>query len=107
VAGYCRSLAAGRYPLDIVRIGDPGCLPLGAPDDEILAWAADQHRILISLDARTLGRALAERLAGHESSPGVILIWDRQSVANIVDLLLLITHASEAKEWENTLRWLP
>lgn len=99
--------ATGQYPLDIVRIGDPGCLPLGARDDEILDWAAGQQRVLISLDASTLGTALARRLAVQAGSPGIILIRDGLSVVSLVELLLLITHASEAQEWENTLRWLP
>jgi len=69
-----------RYPLDVARVGDLSCPPLGCDDDEIIQWAAEQDRVLLSLDARTLGRALASRLAAGEH--------DRE-------------------EWQDAVRWIP
>ena len=92
------------YPLDIARVGDPACPPLGCDDDEIIRWAAEQDRILLSLDARTLGPALASRLAAGSHSPGIVLLRNDQTVAAILELLQLIAHVSDRQD---AVRWIP
>ena len=96
-----------RYPLDVARVGDPACPRLGCDDDEIIRWAAEQDRVVLSLDARTLCRALASRLAAGEHSPGIILLRNDLTVAEILELLQLVTHVSDREEWQDTVRWIP
>jgi hypothetical protein len=97
----------GRYPLEVARVGDPSCPPLGCDDDELIRWAAERDRIVCSLDARTLGRALASRLAAGDHSPGIILLRNDLSVAEILELLQLVTHVSDREEWQDAVRWIP
>src|SRR4051812_14842050 len=53
---------AENVVLDLVESGDQGAPPLGTPDDELLRWAQQAGRVLISLDKRTLPEFLSEHL---------------------------------------------
>ena len=39
----------GIYPVDVIRVGDPSDLPLGASDPDILLWGERESRILLPL----------------------------------------------------------
>jgi len=99
--------ATGIDPLDCERIGDPGCLPRGSTDDQIIAFAAAGERILISLDVNTLPDALASFLVAGGQSPGIVFLRNGLSVKQIVDILLLIAHASDVDQWQNSSQWQP
>lgn len=99
--------ASAKFPLDIVRVGDLETPPLSAPDPQIIEWASEQDRIIVSHDRSTLPTVLATFLAGGRKSPGVILLRSGLTVPQIVDLLVLVTHASSADEWENRCTWQP
>jgi hypothetical protein len=65
--------ALRRLPnLDIVRVQDVGLS--GAKDPEILAWAADQQRILLTHDVSTMTKHAADRVNGGMSMPGVFSV---------------------------------
>jgi hypothetical protein len=38
----------GANLVDVIRVGDPDDLPLGASDPEILVWCERENRILVS-----------------------------------------------------------
>ena len=40
----------GNNPIDVVRVGDSNAMPLGTKDPELLRWAEEEGRILISHD---------------------------------------------------------
>src|SRR5699024_3427222 len=58
--------------IDIVRVQDAGLRTLGDPP--ILQWAADEGRILISHDLKTIPGFAGERLTAGLPMPGVILL---------------------------------
>lgn len=91
--------------IDIVRVQDVGLRTLSDP--EILAWAADHGRILISHDLRTIPRFVGERLAAELPVPGVILLRATLSIAHAIDELAVIAGASDAEEWNNQIAYLP
>jgi hypothetical protein len=63
-----RALRRRRPAVDVVRVQDVGLS--GRPDPAVLAWAAEQGRVLLTHDAATLvGHALA-RLAAGEAMDG-------------------------------------
>ena len=47
------------------------------------------------------------RFVGGSTSPGVILLRRKVSVASAIDEIALIWSASEAEEWVNRLVWIP
>jgi len=86
------------YPeADIERVQDVGLM--GSADDEILAWAATQGRIVLSHDAKTLKDTFYRRLAGGEPVSGVILFPKSMDTGIAVELLHLICTCSEQTEW--------
>jgi hypothetical protein len=98
--------ASGDAPLDIVRVGNAPAPALSARDSQILEWAAGEERI-VSHDLSTLPALLAAFLAPGRRIPGVILLRSGLKVPQIVDLLVLVTYASSADEWENRCTWQP
>ena len=59
------------------------------PDPEILALAAQESRILVTHDRRTMPRHFADFILRH-SSPGVFIIAQTVSVRVAIEELLLV-----------------
>jgi hypothetical protein len=102
-----REAMAKSLELDIVRVGDVDGPPVSIRDDKLVEWAVDHRRILISQDESTLSRELIAFCDAGRQSPGVIYLAQGLVISDIVDLLILISQASEAAEWANTYRWVP
>jgi predicted nuclease of predicted toxin-antitoxin system len=75
-------------------------------DDEVLAIAARENRILVTHDLKTMPSHFAAFLS-HSQSPGVLLLSQKTSVADAIDALLMVWLASEAEEWINRICRLP
>lgn len=91
--------------IDIVRVQDVGLRTVDDP--EILQWAADQDRVLISHDLKTMSGFAGERLAAGLRMPGVVLLRSTLSIARAIDELAAIAGASDAEEWNNQIAYLP
>lgn len=95
-----------RVPeLDIVRVQDVGLRTLH--DSEILAWAADDNRILLTHDVTTMTKYAAERIEKGLSVSGVFEVPQHLSIGEAVEELVLIAECSFENEWENQIRFLP
>ena len=77
-----------------------------APDSEVLALTAQENRILVTHDRRTMPQHFADYLL-HHSSPGVFIIAQNVSVRVAIEELLLVWVASESEEWRNLIVELP
>lgn len=78
----------------------------GVKDPEVLAIAAQQGRVLVSHDRKTMPSEFAEFLANHQSA-GVIIVSRRLPIEVVIEELLLIWEASIAEEWVNRIAKLP
>lgn len=78
----------------------------GVPDEDVLAYAANEGRILVSHDRRTMPDHFADFIV-NQNSPGLILIEQRLPIREAIEDLLLIWEASEAEEWINKLEFIP
>ena len=72
----------------------------------MLAFAADEGRILVSHDFQTMPRHFRQFTKGRRS-PGVLLVRQDLPVGEAIETLLLIWEASEAGEWNNRIGYLP
>jgi hypothetical protein len=72
----------------------------------VLALAAQENRMLVTHDRRTMPRHFADFIL-HPSSPGVLIIAQRVSVRVAIEELLLVWAASESEEWRNLIIELP
>ncbi len=92
IRGLCRR----RPKIDLVRVQD--ILPDGTLDAEVLAWAAEQNRILITNDRNTMIGFAIQRIEAGESVPGLIVTTNTQSLGAAIDDILLIAEYMEENE---------
>jgi predicted nuclease of predicted toxin-antitoxin system len=79
----------------------------GIPDIEVLAIAAEHDRILVTHDFQTMPRHFGEFIEARGSSPGVFLVKQRAPLADVIEALMLIWAASDAREWRNRILVIP
>jgi predicted nuclease of predicted toxin-antitoxin system len=95
-----------RHPdLDLVRVQDVGLEE--ADDPTILAWAAENNRILLTHDRATMPDFAYARLIDGQPMPGVFVLNDRFPVKQAIDELLLIDACSKQVEWAGRVLYLP
>jgi predicted nuclease of predicted toxin-antitoxin system len=95
-----------RLPdLDLVRVQDVGLI--GDDDPAVLAWAAEQARIVVTHDRATFPDFAYERVVAGDPMPGVLVVPRRMAVRQAIDELLLIATNSEAEEWATRVVYLP
>lgn len=78
----------------------------GLTDQDVLASAAREGRVLVSHDQTTMPYHFADFIASKTSS-GLIVIPQRLPLSSAVEDLFLIRSASEADEWINRICFLP
>lgn len=100
-----RALLLRQPDLDIVRVQDVGLTGIG--DHDILAWAAENGRIILTHDRATFPDHAFERLAVAESMPGVFVLNDRFPVGQAIREILLMVACSEQSEWNGRVVYLP
>jgi hypothetical protein len=95
-----------RLPnLDIVRVQDT---PLyQAADPDLLAWLAEENRILLTHDLKTIPSFVADRVNAGLSMPGVIFVKRRTPIGLAVEHLEIMIEASTPDEFENQVRYIP
>jgi len=79
----------------------------GLSDPEVLDIAANQGRILVTHDRRTMPDFFRRRLEAGESSPGLFLVSQFAPLGPVVEALVLVWAASDPAEWRNQVRHLP
>ncbi len=100
-----RGLLLRRPELDLVRVQNVGLEE--ADDTAILAWAAENNRVLLTHDRATIPNFAYDRLIAKEPMPGVFVLNNRLPVRQAIDELLLIDAWSEQEEWNGLVLYLP
>ncbi|MFN8539301.1 MAG: DUF5615 family PIN-like protein [Thermomicrobiales bacterium] len=100
-----RGLLRREPTIDIVRAQDTELV--GADDPNLLAWAAQQERIILTHDVRTMTNYAYERTRSGQRMPGVFEIGRAAHIGQVIDGLLLIAERSDDREWEGQVRYLP
>ena len=75
-------------------------------DQQVLALASREGRLLVTHDQKTMPRHFGEFIAS-QMSPGVLIVPQHLPVAAVVDELILIWLATQAEEWVNRICFLP
>ncbi len=91
--------------VDILRAQDTDVY--GATDPIVLAWAAENDRILLTHDVKTVPKYANQRIVAGLSMPGVIVARQELSVGQIIDELLMIESASQPEDWIGLVVFLP
>ena len=100
-----RGLLHRKSGLDIVRIQDIGLS--GADDQAVLEWAAQEGRVLLTHDVRTITQYAYERVDAGQLMPGVFEVSPDMSIGRAIKDILLLAEYSFDGEWEGQIRYLP
>ncbi|QUW04760.1 DUF5615 family PIN-like protein [Chloracidobacterium validum] len=94
-----RGLLLRQPDLDIVRVQDVGLA--GSDDPDILVWAAENNRIVLTHDRATMSDYAYERVAAGKGMAGVFILNDRFPVGRAIEEILLLAACTEQAEWSN------
>ncbi|HEX8396464.1 MAG TPA: DUF5615 family PIN-like protein [Pyrinomonadaceae bacterium] len=95
-----------RLPsLDVVRVQDVGLMM--QPDSEVLEWAANENRIILTHDVTTMSKHAFDRVEQGLKMPGVIEISQDTPIGEAIEELILIAECSLENEWLNQVIYLP
>jgi hypothetical protein len=97
----------GEDLLDVVRVGSAGAPPFGTPDPDLLLWAESERRIILSEDKSTFPGHLADHLIAGHHSPGLMILRRRVYLSDLIEFLCLATYASDPREWEGRITYVP
>ena len=100
-----RGLFRRNPTLDMVRVQDIGLS--GQDDPTILAWAAQEGRVLLIHDVATITRYAYDRIKQGQSMPGVIEISTNASIGKVIEDVLLLVECSQPGELEGQIQYLP
>ena len=79
----------------------------GCSDDKLLEWTADNERLLLTHDARTMPKFVCDHLARGGHLPGVIVVDDLAPIGACIEDKLLLAECSEPNEWKDSILFLP
>jgi hypothetical protein len=102
-----RHNATGGLWLDVVCVGDPADLALGASDPEILQWAERESRLVVTEDRHTMPAHLEEHLEAGRQCHGILILRQDSPRQTLVECLELIAHAGLPDEFRNAVHFIP
>jgi hypothetical protein len=83
-----------------------GIYPDRTPDPEVLRLAAEDGRVLVSRDLRTMKVHFLEFVRLRES-PGLVLIPSTRSIGDAIDGLIFVWQNWTPDDLRNQVKWLP
>lgn len=75
-------------------------------DPDVLQLAAEQNRLLVSHDRKTMPNHFGQFILSNRS-PGLLVVSQKLPISQVAQELLLIWAASGPEEWVNRIRSLP
>jgi hypothetical protein len=95
-----------RLPeVDIVRVQDSQVA--AADDPTVLEWAAQENRIILTHDVKTMTKYAYERVRNGLPMPGVVEINSYVDIGQAIEALVLFIECSIEGEWEGQVIFLP
>ncbi|AOY82633.1 DUF5615 family PIN-like protein [Moorena producens JHB] len=91
--------------VDIVRVQDVDLS--GVDDPTVLAWAAQEGRMVLTHDVATMITFAYERIQAGLSMPGLFEVSRRVPIGLAIEEIILIAECSLEGEWEGQVRFLP
>src|SRR5690606_16686131 len=79
-----------------------------SPDEQLLSWLAEEERILLTHDLRTIPSFVYERVRAGLPVPGVIAVYKEDtSIGAVIDDLELVIGAGTPADFENLVKYIP
>lgn len=102
---FNRRIVRGLPRLDIVHVQDSGLIT--RPDTEVLEWAANENRVVLTHDVTTMSRHAFDRVNQGLPMPGLIEVSQDVPIGEAIEELVLIAECSLENEWHNQVIYLP
>ena len=100
-----RGLLLRKPDLDVVRVQDVGLRE--ATDPEILAFAGNEGRVLLTHDVSTITQHAYERSSAGLPMPGVFQVAREVPIGVAIEDIILLAEYSHDGEWAGQVRYLP
>lgn len=91
--------------LDFVRAQEVGLG--GCADSQLLEWAAENQRIIVSHDVNTLPMFAWQRVAEGRIMPGILLVPPSLAMTTVIEDLILVAETCQESELEDQVWYLP
>jgi predicted nuclease of predicted toxin-antitoxin system len=100
-----RGLFLREPNLDLQRVQDVGLRQF--EDPEILEWAAQNDRILLTHDRATIPDFAYDRVLKGQPMPGAFIVNNQMAIRQAIDEILLLVNCTQQSEWSNIILYLP
>lgn len=100
-----RGLVAQVPELDLLTVQEAELR--GIEDPDLLEWAANQGRIIVTHDRTTMTKFAYDRVRAGLPMLGVLVVSKQASVGQAIEALLLAVLASENEDWQDRVEFLP
>ncbi len=100
-----RGVFRRRPGINLLRLQDTGMS--GRTDPEVLEWAANVGRILLTHDQNTIPRFAYERLFQQQRFAGVFFCSSSSPLSRVIEDILILDECSSNAEWSDKVIYLP
>ncbi len=100
-----RGISRSNPELDIVRVQDCGLA--GDPDPEVLTYAAEEGRVLLTHDVHTLTHFALRRIQKKHYMPGLIEVNQNCSTTLAIEQVIMVAKCLEPDEIKNQIFYIP
>src|SRR5687767_4532206 len=97
-------LRESQTPVKLVTAKEAGLM--AHPDSELLEWAAEQGRVVVSSDENTMIAEAYERVRRGSAMPGVIIVPQGYSVGDAIEDLALIGYCGDPIDLADQVRFI-
>ena len=103
-----RTAIQRRYShFDVLRVGDDGAPQLHTQDPEILRYLEQSQRLLVTANRASMPGHVEDHFADGGAHWGIFRVRPYASFQQLLETIALVVEASEAKEWRNSMWWIP
>lgn len=99
-----RGLALRIVSLDVITAQDARLER--EPDPGVLAWAAEERRVLLTHDIRTMPPAAAARIADGLMMAGVFLVSEKTPIGEAIEALRVLILAGQPGDMDGRVEFL-
>jgi hypothetical protein len=93
-----------RPDIDLITVQEAALF--GMDDPNLLEWSAQEGRILLSHDFKTISNYAYERVSQDLPMPGVLLIHATVPIGVAIEALLVYVDTSDTIQWANQVEYV-
>ena len=98
-----RGISSRNDEIDLLNVKSVGLR--NAADSEILAWAAEQNRVLLTHDRNTMGGEATRRINDGRPMPGLIIVPQSGRLGAFIEQIIDIFIYDDIENWENRIAY--